>query len=148
MLFWLVDLLKEIAAKTWPSLLSEYWKVRFTAAASLAKYWSLSRQFPPILSDEQRQTLHDLLIIDDTAGDKFQEIVIPPRDQMAFDAIVDFLERGLGFGEVNLSVILEGDFGKHDQRFAQALQINLCRIASYISCVLQFFDPHQAGTGA
>lgn len=96
----------------------------------------------------RQQTLHDFLKINHATGYEFQRIIIPARDQMAFDTIVDILKRGLSPRKVDLPVILESDFGKHHQRLALSLGINLRRIASDISCILQFFSPHQAGAGA
>jgi hypothetical protein len=63
---------------------------------------------------------------------------------MAFDDLLDLLHDSEKAGEVNLTVVLQGDFGEHGQRLAELADIDQRGIAFDVALRLQFLDPHQA----
>ena len=56
---------------------------------------------------------------------------------MAFDHLVDLLDRGEKAGEVDLPVVLQRDLGKDRQRLTELADIDLRRIAVDIPFLLQ-----------
>ena len=74
------------------------------------------------------EPLHQRLILFDSGGDEFYEIVVASRNQMALDHLIDLLDRSKKSREVELTVVLQSDFGEHRQRLAQFSDIDLGRI--------------------
>lgn len=93
------------------------------------------------------QAFHDRLVFADAGGDEFQEIVVAARDQMAFDHLVHLLDGRQEAGEIDLPVVLEGDFGEDGERLPELADIDLRRIAVDIAFGLQLLHSHQAGAG-
>ncbi len=80
-------------------------------------------------------------------GNEAQQVVVAAADQVAFQYLVHFAQRGFEAGEVFAAVVREGDFGEHREGVSELLQAQVGAVAGDVACLFQPLDADQAGAG-
>ena len=75
------------------------------------------------------EAFHDGLVFADPCGDEFYQIVVPTRNEMAFDDGIDLLDRREKAREIDLPMILQSDFGENGQGLPELGDVDLGGIA-------------------
>lgn len=93
------------------------------------------------------QAFHDRLVFADPCRDEFHEIIVPTRDEMAFDNGINLFDCCEEAREINLPVIFEGDLGEDGQSLTELGNVDLGGIAGNEALRLEPLDS-ASGTGS
>src|SRR6185312_10362128 len=96
---------------------------------------------------EVDQALHDFLVLRDTAGDAFQEIVVSAGYQVTLNDRFDLFNNRQKACEIDLAMVLQSDLRKDGQRLAKLGHVDLGGVAKNVTRRLQLLHPHQARAG-